>query len=93
MGFFELFSRRNAPEKVVDVYRYDEIPESLRNQIIHILREIIVPHTHAEYIWDEIENRILKEFGLLELEGYSSQNSVEIFLLRSDDKAVIYKLN
>lgn len=79
MEFFELFSQRNNP-KVTDVYVYDDIPERFRNQIIHILREVIDRHRNARRIWDFLIDSILKEFGLYDVEGHDSQDKIESIL-------------
>lgn len=89
MGFFELFSRRNAPKPEVDVYTYDKIPEKLRVQIIHILNETFDSHSASHVFWNMFVKGIKKEFGLLKLDGYSHQKCIENFLLTSNDRDVI----
>ena len=44
MGIFDLFSKRQKRLRgeAPDVYTYDEIPEPLRVQIVHIFRDILV---------------------------------------------------
>jgi hypothetical protein len=86
--FFELFSQRNT-EKITDVYIYDDIPEKFRNQIVHILREIMGDFYRSNEIWTLLRDSVLKEFGLLSLNGYTPQIEIEDFLLKGNTVEVL----
>ncbi|MDD2267363.1 STM4504/CBY_0614 family protein [Sulfuricurvum sp.] len=84
MAVFELFSRRQKKMKgeVQDVYIYEEIPKSLRIQIIHIIRDTIGQDKYegrAKYAYEFIHKSLCKEYGLFTL----TQNP------RSDAEAVL----
>jgi hypothetical protein len=52
MGIFDLFSKRQKRLRgeVPDVYTYDDIPEALRIQVVHILRDTL--GSESEYTGD-----------------------------------------
>jgi len=63
MGVLDVFSKRNKP--LPDVFRYDHLPEALRVQLVHVLRdECFVDNPD---VWTFISKGIAKEHGLLEL--------------------------
>lgn len=43
MAIFDLFSKRAKAQRgeLPDVYQYDEVPQSLRVQIVHIMRDAL----------------------------------------------------
>ncbi len=63
MGVIDVFSKRNKP--LPDVFRYDALPEALRVQLVHVLKEDCFLG-HPE-VWAFISKGIAKEHGLLEL--------------------------
>lgn len=71
MALMNIFSRRKRlAEKAgqSDVYKYDEIPTSLRHQVIHIWQESIANYSSQnEPVWVELSRIIAKEHGLLSL--------------------------
>jgi hypothetical protein len=62
MGVLDIFSARNKP--LPDVYVYDELPQTLRVQIVHILQSAIGPH---RTVWTLLADAMAREHGLLEL--------------------------
>lgn len=64
MSVFEIFSKRQKRERgeVPDVYQYEDIPQPLRVQIVHILRDAL----EGEYNQDpyEIQMAIIESGGL-----------------------------
>lgn len=81
MPVFETFSKRKkklAMAGAVDVYTYDELPMTLRVQIIHIWREALGPYlVRSEYdfdrspsnnsAWEMIHDILCRELGRLSL--------------------------
>lgn len=72
MKVFDLFSKRQKRlEKGPDVYKYDEIPEPLRVQIVHILRDAIGTNMNryapCGRSYEFIYNVLCREYGLFRL--------------------------
>ncbi|MFM2482288.1 STM4504/CBY_0614 family protein [Celerinatantimonas sp. YJH-8] len=98
MAIFELFSSRQKKARgdVPDVYQYDDIPNKLRVQIIHIVkatigtRENTTPYggpTICEQVYQKIHQILCKEYGVFSLanKNYSSDfESVYEFFLKTD---------
>jgi hypothetical protein len=73
MALFELFSKRRRRERgeFPDVYTYEELPSSVRVQIVHIVREI---YFQGDYLTDEASNvleqlhqALCREYGVFHL--------------------------
>lgn len=77
MKVFDLFSKRQKRERgeVPDVYQYEDIPQPLRVQVVHILRDAL----WEEYDLDpyEIIHKVLcREYGVFSLvESYNSYSA------------------
>jgi Domain of unknown function (DUF7014)/AbiJ N-terminal domain 4 len=86
MAIWELFSKREKKRKgeLPDVYQYDNIPEALRGQIAHVVRDAVgrcrieqsytvdFPHPPNQY-WNAIYKVIIREKGWFILsEKYSN---------------------
>jgi hypothetical protein len=80
--------RRAAAKGRQDIYRYDDVPETLRTQVLYIWREAIggyremhrydftePPRSNGR--WEFIRNVIAKERGVLSLSGVPAQNPFE----------------
>lgn len=82
MPIIDIFSKRQKAMqgKTPEVYRYDRIPDSLRNQIVHILLDALGNASHYQaraYIiheypnvvacYDEITNALRREYGVFHL--------------------------
>lgn len=73
MGVIDLFSKRQRRLKgeVPDVYIYDEIPASLRVQVVHIIRDALGTDSyrskHATNTYKFINDALCREYGLFEL--------------------------
>ncbi len=73
MGIIDLFSKRQRRLRgeIPDVYTYDELPNALRVQIVHIIRDALgvdsygSPHASDTYAF--INNTLCREYGLFEL--------------------------
>jgi len=89
MGIIELFSKRQKKIRgeVPDVYVYEEMPQSLRIQIIHIIRDTIGKDKYenrARRAYQFIHKALCKEYGVFTLKEYA----------QSDDEAILdYFLN
>ena len=87
MAIYDLFSKRQKKLRGEDpdVYRYDDIPPSLRTQIIHILHDTL--GNEEEYYKDQVKDAykfivetLCREYGLLHLlppDSYSGRNYIE----------------
>lgn len=92
MAIFELFSKRQKKIRgeMPDVYVYEEIPQSLRVQIIHIIRDTI---GHDKYqnvagrTYEFIHKALCKEYGLFTLKQHarSDQEAIFDYLLNGED--------
>lgn len=79
MGVFDIYAKRKQLQEKAgqpDVYRYDEIPEGLRIQVIYIWQTAIGTWRKCNYdysneppdnIWIAIHNILCRELGLLSL--------------------------
>ncbi|HOU12779.1 MAG TPA: hypothetical protein PKZ84_06655 [Anaerolineae bacterium] len=72
MKVFDLFSKRQKHlEKGPDVYKYDEIPDPLRVQIVHILRDAIGtdtnPYAPCGKSYKFIYDILCREYGFFRL--------------------------
>lgn len=92
MAMFELFSKRQKKIRgeIQDIYVYEDIPQSLRIQIIHIIRDTIGQDKHGNHasdIYDFIHKTLCKEYGLFELKKYprSYDEAIFDFFLNCDD--------
>lgn len=68
MSIFELFSKRQKKLRgeVSDVYQYENIPNQLRVQVIHILKDTIgsEAQTHkAHEVYEFVHKTLCKEYG------------------------------
>lgn len=91
MGIVETFTKRMKKLKnqgKIDVYKYDDIPKSLRIQIVHIWVEAI--GTEKEE-WDFIHNTLSKELGVFNLaeDYYYSFEKCKYYFLNSDVNGAI----
>lgn len=94
MAVFDLFSKRQkrARGEVPDVFTYDDIPEQLRVQIIHIIQDAIgkdfrYERYYAKNAYKLINDILCREYGLFELSKYSNslQESILKFFLACED--------
>lgn len=74
MAIFDLFSKRQKMIRgeVPDIYVYDEIPKSLRIQIVHIMTDTIGQDKdrygrRASSVYEYIHKTLCKEYGLFKL--------------------------
>jgi hypothetical protein len=98
MAILDLFSKRQKRLRgeVNDIYFYDNIPNELRVQIIHIIRDAIgidrmhgFPSNNNQYSpFEFIHKTLCREYGVFTLaKGYNEtdENSVLNYLLQTDD--------
>ncbi|MBD7968158.1 STM4504/CBY_0614 family protein [Paenibacillus gallinarum] len=93
MGIFNIFSKRNK-ENQQAIFKHDELPHTLRVQIIHILRDAIGKYANGAYYqneasnetWDFIHKVLCKEYGVFSLstKGHNSRDYCFNFLLDED---------
>ena len=74
MPVLDLFSyrKRIADGETLDVFVYDELPDALRNQIIHIWGDAIGPYSTGygaqnNEAWHVIHDAVAREHGVLRL--------------------------
>ena len=83
MAIFDLFSKRQKRLKgeVQDILRYDDIPQHLRVQIIHIIQDVIgkdryVGDDRANSVYQFINQGLCREYGVFSL-GKSRYSNAE----------------
>ena len=69
---FELFSKRQKKFRgdVTDVYKYNEIPQKLKTQVIHIVKDTIGiegNYSNANFVYEQIHKVLCKEYGVFSL--------------------------
>lgn len=84
MGVFDLFSKRQRRERgeVPDVYTYDNLPNKLRVQIVHIVRDAIGRDNYgdkAAEAYDVVNRALCKETGVFQLVDRASSNMEAVF--------------
>lgn len=91
---FDLFSKRRKRERgeVIDVYQYENIPKSLRVQIVHMLQEAFAKEgkwfsDEAINIIKQINNLLCREYGIFKLAGKHDEGFEELanFILQTED--------
>ena len=91
---FELFSKRQKRLRgdMPDVYIYDDIPEKLRVQIVHILKDTYGDDTGFRTKWsaqafDFIHKALCKEYGVFSLKKHcrDDKEAVLDYFLNCDD--------
>lgn len=90
LGIFNIFSKRQKKldNDIVDVYEYENIPDNLKVQAIHIFREVIdIEYYNKNNIYLEIHKILCKEYGVFTLKEYAKDNEEAIFdfLLNTKD--------
>lgn len=93
MAVFDLFSKRQKRLRgeVPDIYTYDEIPQTLKVQIVHIIRDAIgkMNHHHrdeAGEAYQFLHETLCREYGKFSLSnGYNESNKEQVlnFLLKT----------
>jgi len=91
MAVFELRSRRQKKLRgeVSDVYVYEEIPNNLRVQIIHILKDTIGADKYrddAKSVYEYIHKTLCKEYGVFSLKQRAlDDDAIFDYFLRSHE--------
>jgi hypothetical protein len=75
--------RRLENGDVPDVYTYDVIPQALRQQILHVLRDgfSLIDRDVRKERWYVLENQIARSEGRRDLGGLAPELSCEMWLL------------
>jgi len=99
MPAYDIYSKRKKQQEKAgqpDVYKYDEIPEALRNQVIHIWKTAIGTWREGHYdysneppdnIWIAIHDILCRELGLQTLGRWDDRPFTKCcaFLLEESD--------
>jgi hypothetical protein len=102
MAITDLFSKRQRclRGEMPDVYQYDDIPQSLRVQIVHIVRDVVGRFNAARPynapsidIYEKVHKVLCKEYGVFQLAEYEfshdeTREEQEIFNFFLDDKSI-----
>lgn len=92
MAIFDLYSKRQKRLRgeVPDVYRYDDLPGTLLNQIVQIWSEVIGAsdeYTPAWNLYDAIVGVLRREYGVFQLVKIASvrtpEDELRVFFLAS----------
>lgn len=93
MGVFDLFSKRQrrARGETPDVYVYDKLPQELRVQIVHIVKDAFGVDNYsgtnnAEQAYEVVNQTLCREYGVFKLteRPTSVQDSIFNFFLREE---------
>ena len=85
MAILELFSKRQKKQRgeVPDVYQYENIDQSFRVQVVHIVRDTIGVeldyNNTTNEVYKEIHNVLCKEYGVFTLKEYAETNFSAVF--------------
>ncbi|MDP1797801.1 MAG: hypothetical protein Q8K78_09980 [Planctomycetaceae bacterium] len=97
MPIFDLFSKRGKP--LPDVFVYDTLPEKLRVQVVHILKECLYSvaeqNDHVDYFVTSIRKAVLREHGLFKLaerRPESAEQDMVDCILQSNDTGLVLDL-
>ena len=99
MSVADIFSNRQKQHRgeVPDFYQYADIPETLRVQIVHIMKDVLGQHIRtsrglicseeATKVWAFIHKTVCREYGLFELDkdADSDFDAVVNFFLQIDE--------
>jgi hypothetical protein len=93
MSIFELYSKRQKKLRgeVSDVYQYEEIPQSLKVQVVHMARDTIGQENRnnleSNKIYEDIHTILCKEYGVFSLKEYevSNYSAIYDFFLKEKD--------
>jgi hypothetical protein len=87
MGVFDIYSKRQKKLKgeVPDVFTYDKIPQPLRVQIVHIIRDAIGEDRfsyehHAGDVYKFLHEAICREYGVFQLRDTYNEGHKEKLL-------------
>lgn len=94
MAVFDLFSKRQkrARGEVPDVYVYDQLPQQLRVQIVHIIEDTFGNDKFAEARYILIKQTLCKEYGLFELIKHPKSDGhsvINFFLLEESTERAL----
>lgn len=85
MPVFDIFSKRQKKLKgeFPDVFTYDKIPDELRVQIIHIIRDAVGKDhyncNYAESVYEFIHKALCREYGVFTLKEYAKSHEEAVF--------------
>ena len=94
MAIVDLYSKRQkrARGEVPDVYVYDNLPQPLRVQIVHIIRDAFSDSSYGisyrrfgsrsngQDVHEAVEKILCRELGVFELPDSSSQSKDPVFV-------------
>lgn len=99
LTIFNLFSKRQKEIRgeLPDIFTYDNLPDKLRAQIVHIIRDAIgTDHgydvEHASSCYKFVNDALCREKGVFELTKHSSdieQSVINYFLIENDHEQAI----
>ncbi len=93
MGVFDLFSKRQkrARGEVPDVYVYNQIPDVLRAQIVHIIDDTFGVDDYgrqSENAYEIVHDALCREYGLFELKRHSLSKKEGLFNYFLEEKSL-----
>lgn len=95
MGVIYLFSKRQKKERgeYPDVYSYDDVPEKLRVQVVHIMKDALGDggSRYVQQLYEQLHDLIAREYGVFALSEEAKafdpdyQKAVYDFFLETDN--------
>ena len=92
MPVFDLFSKRQKKSRgeYPDTYRYDNIDQKFRVQVVHIIRDTIGTGRSPKDITDKtykyIHETLCKEYGVFTLRKHADSDFLAVFNYFLDEK-------
>ena len=76
MAIVELYSKsqKKLRGEITDIYTYDNLPQVLRVQIVHIIQDTLQHYMYRDEAYSEIHAILCREYGVFTL-GKSSRES------------------
>jgi hypothetical protein len=94
MGIIDIFSKRNN-KATKSIFKYNEIPSSLRVQIIHIWRDSLGRYDIGDYysrdtneLWKVLHDRLCREYGIFLLSNRGETPADKCVYFVQEDKSI-----
>ncbi|MDM5229339.1 hypothetical protein QUF73_24825 [Cytobacillus sp. NJ13] len=94
MGILDIFSKRNK-QNDKSIFKYDEIPQALRVQIVHIWNGAIGRYDIGDYYspstnkaWDVLHDGLSREYGVYALSQKGNNKKERCIMFLQDEKSV-----
>lgn len=86
MALFDIYSKRqkNLRGGTPDIFKYDKLSETLKNQIVYIMKDTVPSNVYEDYLIDKIfgtpEYILTREYGVESLISFNSRDEYNIII-------------